>query len=491
MRRFTLVPFALLSHLAAQSPAFVPLGHPNGWFAPHGVSADGRVAVGMSYLNPGSFGIPGDFARRWREGIGFDYPGPSPEPTASWAADCSSDGRVMCGGNGHAVFGDLEAWVRDGNSTAHAGSPAGHDTSDLLGVSGDGRIAVGYGGHQSNANLFEAARYDLRNDRWTNLGFLPGAGDSKALATNADGSVIVGWSTDPAVLYSTAFRWTAAGMVAIPHLVGGNEAVASAVNAAGDTVVGSDYVVDAQWNSTQTAFKWRSDTGTVALGGLPGGDGSSIAFDVSEDGMFTVGTADVGGSWGAFVHDDQSGMRRLDEVLIEAGLGAQIAGFEFIGANSIAGHGPDYWIAGECYDVNSNASAFLVHVALGAARTSFLGGGCGSSVSTLTATAPVLGTTSDLALGAAVPGATAAFMVGLQLAAGIAFDECEVWFDPLVALALPLHIVDASGASHAPLAVPNVLGLTGLRLSAQAVVFPTAAPMGFDLSDAVGLVLGR
>ncbi len=326
-----------------------------GYISPTGVSADGNVVVGGGYVS----GL-GNVARRWRNGIGFDYPGPSSGPVANWASGVSASGSVISGGTGHAVFGDLEGWVRIGNSVGHVGSPSGHDTSDCRGVSVDGSVIVGYGGVQSNPNLFQAAWY-AESSGWHNIGFLAGGDDSKALATNLNGSVIVGWSGDSTPAYKSAFRWTSAGgMQPIPHLSGGNEATASAVSADGSVVVGDDYVVDATFQSTQTAWRWSASTGTQALGTLPGGT-TSIASGISPDGSVVVGAADVGGTWHAFVWDAAHGMRDLRTLLAAQGLAGVLGAWDLDFANCIAGTGP-WYLAGNGVGPGPYDAAWLVRL---------------------------------------------------------------------------------------------------------------------------------
>ena len=372
--------------LRAQS-SFTPLPlDVTGYFSPAGVSADGSTVVGGSYVLG-----QGNKARRWRLGIGFDDPSPDPSLTASWASGVSADGSTVAGGSGHAAFGDLEGWMRYGTSVGHVGSPSGHDTSDCLGVSADGVTGVGYGGTQANPNLFEAARYTEQGD-WKNMGFLPGGNNSKATAASANGAVIVGWSNDAALSISRAFRWTApGGMASLGNLPSGTEARARGVNGDGSVVVGDDYVVDAQFHSTQTAWRWTAAGGMVGLGQLPGRQ-ASLALAVSPDGQYVVGTADDGGSYSAFLWDAAHGMRRLRDVLVAQGLSG-LAGFQLDSATAIAGSGP-YAIAGEG---TQGWVARFDPAGGGGEAWADLGGGLGGTAGT-----PHLAGTGTLAAGSAV-----------------------------------------------------------------------------------------
>lgn len=347
------VPFVAVAvaPLRAQTPQFTPLDIPeSGYFAPNAVSADGNTVVGMAYILG-----QGDKARRWRNGLGFDYPGPSSGPVANWASGVSSSGSVVTGGTGHAVFGDLEGWVRNGASVGHVGSPSGHDTSDCRGVSFDGLVVVGYGGSQANPNLFEAAKYTDQGG-WTNLGFLPGDNDSKALGANQNGSVIVGWSAGSSSP-RTGFRWTAAsGMQAIPHLSGGNEAYAESTNAAGDVVVGGDYVGNAQ-----TAWRWSASTGTVELAPLPGCD-QCWATCISPDGSIVGGwsSSPIAGLI-ACLWDAQGNAYDLRDLLAHQGLGATLATWSLIDVTDIAGSGP-WAIVGEGSEPTGQYGGWVVRL---------------------------------------------------------------------------------------------------------------------------------
>lgn len=401
---------ALLSTAASGQGAssFVPLPLlPNGYFSPAGVSADGNTVVGGSYVAG-----QGNKAMRWRSGIGFDNPSPDPTNAASWSSGVSADGTVISGGQGHAVFGDLEGWMRYGNSVGHVGSPSGQDTSDCRAVSSNGMVSVGYGGKQSNPNVFQAARYTEQGD-WVNMGYLSGGNNSKALGVNANGSVIVGWSNDAALSVSRAFRWTAAtGMLSLGNLPDGDECVANGTSADGSVVVGSDYVVDAQWNSTQTAWRWTAATGMQSLGQLPGGQASE-ALAVSPDGAVIVGWAEQGGSTQAFVWDAAHGLRKLKDVLQQQGVPG-LGGWSLDAATGIAGAAP-YAIAGTGADTQGLYAGWVAHFDPGGSGSwTNLGSGLAGSagVPQLSGTGSlVAGSSVTVTLGNAKPNALALLFV--------------------------------------------------------------------------------
>ncbi len=153
---------------------------------------------------------------------------------------------------------------------ALAGPAAGNDWISAL--SANGLSATGSDG---SSRLRPPIAY-----RWDNSGRITiGSEDSytKANGLSADGSVVVGYSSD----VSGAYRWTAdGGMVAIESLPGGTHWCcyeAFGVSADGSVIVG-------------TGFRWSSTGGLIGLGALPGAV-SSIAYAVSSDGSVAAGVS--------------------------------------------------------------------------------------------------------------------------------------------------------------------------------------------------------
>ena len=93
------------------------------------------------------------------------------------------------------------------------------------------------------------------------LGFLPGGMASEARGISANGAVVVGRSESGSALGSEAFRWTSGGgMVGLGDLPGGSfNSDALATSADGSVVVGGS-----ESASGSEAFRWE-DTGTCAL----------------------------------------------------------------------------------------------------------------------------------------------------------------------------------------------------------------------------------
>jgi probable HAF family extracellular repeat protein len=160
-------------------------------------------------------------------------------------------------------------------------------------------------------------------------------------ATNADGSVIVGVATRTDGRGWEAYRWTeATGMVGLGDLNGDPEfqsSTGTAVNPAGTVVVG---YADAP-NFFDQAFRWTAATGMVGLGAFttPWDMGGSQALAVNADGSVIAGWSYGDNGEEAFYWTQTGGMRRFNDVLTEAGLGAAIAGWTFSRATGLSSDG--------------------------------------------------------------------------------------------------------------------------------------------------------
>ena len=120
--------------------------------------------------------------------------------------------------------------------------------------------------------------------------------------------------------WDRAFRWEAStGVVnlgALPNSFDRYYSRAWAVSADGAVVVGMS-----NGDSGEEAFRWDSVTGMTSLG--PGEIGYDVAYGVSSDGRFIVGS--TGGE--AFIWDEENGMRLVRDILendygVDLGAGA-------------------------------------------------------------------------------------------------------------------------------------------------------------------------
>ena len=183
-------------------------------------------------------------------------------------------------------------------------------TASIVGgsLSRDGSTAVGWSG---TPNDIEAFRW-TSDDGMVGLGDLPGDDIfSKALGTNADGSVVVGTSG------VEAFRWTSGGgMVGLGDLPGGGPTGGASFfsKAFGTTADGSVVVGKGTQDSGGEAFRWTSGGGMVGLGDLPGGVFSSHAFAINADGSVVVGSGESASGTEAFRWTSGGGMVGLGDL---------------------------------------------------------------------------------------------------------------------------------------------------------------------------------
>ena len=153
---------------------------------------------------------------------------------------------------------------------------------------------------------------------------------SQTMGLSKDGSTVVGVAGMldrgalsigdlPAASYLQAFQWKEeSGMVGLGSLPGGNiSSFANAVNDDGTTIVGF-----ASGNNGREAFVWTESQGIVGLGDLQGGDFYSVATNLNQDGTVVVGfsKSSSGTLYEAFRWTDSVGMLSIREWLIESGV---------------------------------------------------------------------------------------------------------------------------------------------------------------------------
>lgn len=318
---------------SARAAQFVPLGHLPG--VGHAsvatdVSADGSVVVGYS-AHTEIYVFDGGAFRWTHEGGMVAWPG----GPATSIVRVSADGEVIAG----------TPWI---GGRAYRGTSSGErqllgaltetSTSYAFGISADGSVIVG----GSYATEFgQAFRWTTTNGM-IGLGDLPGGSDlSTAWGVSGDGSVVVGWGNSGG---QEAFRWTSdGGMIGLGDLTGhGFDSAATATSFDGSVVVG--WSMTAPGRERPEAFRWTNDGGMVGLGDLPGGGHESYANDVSADGSVVVGWSHSESGTEAFIWDATHQMRRLSDVLTDAGV--DLAGWTLreatalsADATTIVGHG--------------------------------------------------------------------------------------------------------------------------------------------------------
>jgi probable HAF family extracellular repeat protein len=321
---------------ALSAASFMPLGNFPG--IPYGshandISSDGQVIVGDDEVT-GEYYLR-SLALRWVRGHAAANLGHLYDTFfATYAYGTNADGSVVVGSSGDLAGPYAFRWTSAGgmvNINPDRGDSAAFAVSD------DGEVVVGHlsGGAASEAFRWTSSGGTIR------LGHLPSTDRrySSALNVSADGSFVVGHSTAKADKLE-AFRWTSnAGMVGLGHLPG-KELVseATAISADGSVVVG--------WSSdsylgpgalTREAFRWTSDEGMVGLGDLPGGVFQSWAADVSPDGSVVVGSGSFVQGQEAVVWDRQHGMRSIKSLLTDQGI--DLTGWRLTEATAIAADG--------------------------------------------------------------------------------------------------------------------------------------------------------
>jgi len=124
-----------------------------------------------------------------------------------------------------------------------------------------------------------------------------------------------------------------------------------------------------------------------------------------------------------------------------------------------------------------------------AASVTTLGPGCGATSPALSSTSPAIGSTATISLSGGSPNTPGALFAGPLLSPPLSLGaSCDVFLDPAV-LVSPLA-TGAAGTWSAPLFIPPVGALCGQTAVLQGALFPTAGPLGFDLTGGVLLRVG-
>jgi probable HAF family extracellular repeat protein len=336
-----LVVVASVMNRTAAEPSILPVD-----FYPTAVSADGSVVVGNR--PDGGYGE----AVWWRAGnavsLGADadpeYPGDG--VYGRWASGVSGDGRVVVGGYyAEEPCGDFDQVPRcpvgpvGGYFWREGASPSNMWYGVYLtAVSGDGRIAAGYGPASAGwggivpevafvAPFVGVGQY-LRQPDHVHSSF--------PTALSADGSVLVGYrdSGFGEAERREGFLWSPErGLVGLGGMPTQTNSMASGVSADGSVIIGTAW--NDGWPQSGRAVRW-TDGGALDLGTLPGHSGS-VATGVSGDGSLVVGTSFGAGDSTGFIWDEANGMRPLTDVLV--GLGVDLEGWQLRNATAISADG--------------------------------------------------------------------------------------------------------------------------------------------------------
>ncbi len=274
---------------------------------PADVADDGMTVVGNgSGLQGGDFI---DVGFSWSPTGSFEDLAPQlPANDRATAYGVSDDGSVIVGD--YTLPGTFnQRGYRLVDGTVETINPdLGGDYVRVSGVSGDGRVVVGYTGGGS----------DIKAYRWvdgtmTNLGELATGQGAQAFATNRDGSVVVGSANISNSEYH-AFRWSGGTMTDLGRLGSGGNSNAFGVSADGSVVVGVS--ARASDGGFDHAYRWTQAGGMVDIHGLAGD--FSTANAVSGDGKVVVGGAAANAGdmqYTAFRWTQASGMQTVEQWL--------------------------------------------------------------------------------------------------------------------------------------------------------------------------------
>jgi probable HAF family extracellular repeat protein len=333
------------------------------------ISGDGSTLVGAAGTNSGFA-----HAFAWTSSGGMHDLGSLGGPGAvSAALAASSNGGVIVGTSltgGGLLHGF--AWSA-GNGMVDLGALGGAaGTSSATGVSGDGSVIAGISqpvGSKRTAFVWTAA------NGMVSLGTIGNAtGPSGANGVSLDGSTVVGWSYVPGNQQAHAFAWsTASGMIDLGTLGGTASGVGSfarAADADGKVVVGFTTVPGATnvTGATQLihAFRWTAGSGMVDLGTLAGSTGTSAAAAVSADGSIIVGESNLASDPNvghAVLWTSATGIQDLNTLLRSGGVNT--SGITLVAARGISSNGQFVVGDGMFPGTGSSPHAFIARLAGG------------------------------------------------------------------------------------------------------------------------------
>jgi uncharacterized membrane protein/uncharacterized protein YhjY with autotransporter beta-barrel domain len=273
-----------------------------------GMNNDASVIVGQGHYAPAD----ADYAWRWTLDGGMRSLGTLPGFAASGAEDVSNDGKVVVGWlQDRADLANASrtamVWTENGGMES-IGQLNGGGWSEAVGVSESGSIVAGWA--RDGSALDEFGQPYARAFTWTRNGMtvlpLPtGAVNTVATGISGDGRVVVGWADDPAARVNhPAMIWTPSGPVNLGSYFYGDWAEARGTNYYGNYVVGTVYTSANHSDYYKAGFIWSDDR--------PGGEMVPIsvwlrmsgvrvrtevtatAEDVSDDGTVVTGLLRTG-----------------------------------------------------------------------------------------------------------------------------------------------------------------------------------------------------
>lgn len=329
--------FCLAAPLAAQS--FDGLGDLPGGLVlsqPAAVNADGSVVVGTSYAEGGTTSSGERHPFRWENGemVALDF-FPGAFTTFGAATGISADGSVISG-----VSSDMQqsgqVFVRWVDSVLERLTVSiATDGGGASDVSDDGGTIVGGALRYPSGGGEDREAFLWTESGSQGLGYLPGDRYSGASGVSADGSVVIGASSEFINEAFRPFRWEGS-MQALPLPAGSFGGSANDITGDGSVIVGSASDINGDVNA-RVATRWVGTT--VEVIPVPPGGGRYYATGVSDDGAIVVGGsfASLTNASVAWIWTEEAGTRSVASVL--ADLGISLGGWELTEATAISSDG--------------------------------------------------------------------------------------------------------------------------------------------------------
>lgn len=199
----------------------------------------------------------------------------------------SSDGGVAVGVVGTTTYDYAFTWTQQAGRVDYGYEAQFPTPPSGLGISGDGRVAVG------RVNMRQGDQLLARAYRWTGPGTFESLGDtgrftnSYAVDASRNGNAIVGNITNDRGTDIRPFRWTETGGLQSLGFAGPGQTEAFAISDDGNKIVGRE-------SGSSRGFVWTPETGYSFLQGLSGGERSAL-YGMNRAGTIYVGTAFLAG----------------------------------------------------------------------------------------------------------------------------------------------------------------------------------------------------